>query len=168
MDTVIRRIEPEEHTALGELTARTYLDGGLLAFGAEDPYLPVLRDVAGRAEGAEVYVAVDTAGALLGGVTFVAGSGRWADIAGPGEAEFRMLAVAPQARGRGVGEQLVRLCTDRARAVPGCVRLVLSTDPEMHAAHRLYERLGFVRTPERDWSPFPELSLLLTYALELR
>ncbi|MFG7942814.1 hypothetical protein Q8723_13155, partial [Streptomyces cacaoi] len=23
----------------------------------------------------------------------------------------------------------------------------------MHAAHRLYERLGFVRTPERDWQP---------------
>ena len=26
-------------------------------------------------------------------------------------------------------------------------------------AHRLYARLGFVRIPERDWSPFPGVDL---------
>ena len=45
-------------------------------------------------------------------------------------------------------------------------RLVLSTQSGMHAAHRIYRRLGFVRTPERDWEPVPGLGLL-TYALEL-
>ena len=63
-----------------------------------------------------------------------------------------MLAVAPAARGRGVGEALATWCVDRARA-DGCHAVVLSTLPVMHAAHRLYQRLGFVRTPERDWYP---------------
>ena len=27
-------------------------------------------------------------------------------------------------------------------------------------AHRLYARLGFVRTPERDWTPMPGVNLL--------
>ena len=70
----------------------------------------------------------------------------------------------PTARGRGVGAPL--------RVVPrpgtggGCSAIVLSTLPVMHAAHRLYERLGFVRTPERDWYPAPGVHLI-TYRLEL-
>jgi len=165
MDITIRRIEPGEYAELGELTAQAYLRGGLLDFGEDDPYLSVLRDVAGRAAGSEVYVAVDGPGTVVGGVAFVPDGGLWADIAGPGEAEFRMLAVSEQARGRGAGEALVRTCVERAQAV-GCVRLVLSTQSGMHAAHRIYRRLGFVRTPERDWEPVPGLGLL-TYALEL-
>jgi ribosomal protein S18 acetylase RimI-like enzyme len=92
-----------------------------------------------------------------------------ADIARPSEAEIRMLAVAHEARGRGAGEALVRACVDRARATDGCVRVVLSTQRTMHSAHRIYERLGFVRTPERDLSPVPELAdiTLLTYELTL-
>jgi ribosomal protein S18 acetylase RimI-like enzyme len=39
--------------------------------------------------------------------------------------------------------------------------MVLSTERGMHAAHRLYERLGFTRLPERDWSPMPGIRLLV-------
>jgi hypothetical protein len=53
----------------------------------------------------------------------------------------------------------------RARAAgAGTVRL--STATVSTAAHRLYQRLGFVRTPDRDWEPTPEY-LLLTYAVDL-
>ncbi|MEU9447926.1 GNAT family N-acetyltransferase [Streptomyces sp. NPDC048277] len=168
MDIVIRRAEPGEYEALGELTAQAYLRDGLLDFGESDAYLGELRDVAKRAAAAEVLVAV-AAGRLLGGVTFVGRPGPMADIAAPGEAEMRMLAVAGAARGRGAGESLVRACVDRARATDGCVRIVLSTQRTMRAAHRIYERLGFVRTPERDWNPLPELAdvTLLTYELTL-
>ncbi|MFJ3581090.1 GNAT family N-acetyltransferase [Streptomyces sp. NPDC090127] len=167
MDITIRAVRPDEYETLGALTAGTYLDDGLLFLGADDPYLPVLADVAGRAAEAEVLVADDGTGRILGGVTFVPGGTRWADVAQAHEAEFRMLVVAPEARGRGTGEALVRFCVERARAIPGCARVVLSTDPGMVAAHRIYERMGFVRTPERDWSPIPDLHPLLTYALEL-
>ncbi|WP_351232484.1 GNAT family N-acetyltransferase [Streptomyces sp. NPDC002133] len=167
MDFIIRRAEPAEYETLGAITAEAYLGDGLLDFGEDDEYLHTLRDVAARVEDAEVLVAVEAQGRVLGGVTFVVSGGPWADIAREGEAEFRMLAVAREGRGKGAGEALVRACVDRALVTDGCVRLVLSTQPSMHTAHRIYERLGFVRTPERDWEPVPGLALL-TYALELR
>ncbi|MGW0840847.1 GNAT family N-acetyltransferase [Streptomyces sp. NPDC002787] len=168
MDITIRQISPDEYPTLGEITARAYLADGLLDFGESDEYLGELRDVAKRAAAADVLVAVEE-GRVLGGVTFVPAGGPMADIAGPGEAEIRMLAVAREARGRGAGEALVRACLERARAVDGCARVVLSTQSRMHAAHRIYERLGFTRTPERDWNPVPHLDdlLLLTYELTL-
>ncbi|WP_030758328.1 GNAT family N-acetyltransferase [Streptomyces griseus] len=167
MDFTIRAVRPEEHEEVGELTARAYLDDGHLTFGEDDDYLPVMKDVARRAVEAEVLVAADPEGALLGAVTFTPGGGRWADIAGSGEAEFRLLAVTHAARGRGVGEALVRACVDRARSLDGCVRLVLSSQDRMTAAHRIYRRLGFVRVPERDWSPVPGLSPLWAFSLDL-
>ncbi|MFD8817226.1 GNAT family N-acetyltransferase [Streptomyces sp. NPDC059627] len=169
MDIVIRRAEPGEYEPLGEMTAQAYLLDGLLDYGEGDEYLPVLKDVASRAAAADVLVAV-AGEELLGGVTFVAGPGPVADIARPGEAEIRALAVAHEARGKGAGEALVRACIDRARAAEGCTAVVLSSQRGMHTAHRLYERLGFVRTPDRDWNPVPHLDdiTLLTYELTLR
>ncbi len=168
MDIVIRAAEPEEYDALGEITAQAYLQDGLLDFGESDEYLGELRDVAKRAAAADVLVAVEH-DRVLGGVTFVPAGGPMADIARTGEAEIRMLAVTKEARGRGVGEALVRACVARARATDGCVRMVLSTQRTMHSAHRIYERLGFRRTPERDWNPIPHLDdiTLLTYDLTL-
>ncbi|MFC9913836.1 GNAT family N-acetyltransferase [Streptomyces sp. NPDC059862] len=166
MDLQIRRAEPAEYDLLGDLIATAYLRENLLDYGENDPYLPELKNVAKRAAAAEVLVATTTDEAI-GTVTFVpVGGGPMADIAGPGEAEIRMLAVAPEARGKGAGEALVRACVDRAA---GAERIVLSTQRSMHAAHRLYERLGFVRTPERDWNPVPHLDdiTLLTYQLTL-
>lgn len=155
-----------EYETLGDITARAYLDDGLLTYGEDDPYLARLRDVAGRAAAAEVLVAVLGDGRVVGGVTFAAPGSALCDIARADEAEFRMLAVAREGRGRGAGEALVRACVDRARALEGVRRLVLSTTEDMPAAHRIYERLGFVRSPDRDWEPVPELGLL-TYGLAL-
>ncbi|MFF4317637.1 GNAT family N-acetyltransferase [Streptomyces sp. NPDC001568] len=165
MDMTIRAALPAEYEELGDVTARAYLGDGLLDGNPDGSYERVLRDVAGRADHGEVLVAV-LDGQLLGGVTFAPPGSPLADIAGPGEAEFRMLAVDAAGRGKGAGEALVRACAERARALPGVTRLVLSTQPQSPAAHRLYGRLGFVRTPTRDWSPLPTVPLI-TYALEL-
>ena len=86
-------------------------------------------------------------------------------VQGPGEAEIRALAVRPDAQGAGVGERLLRAAIERA-ATLGVTHLVLSTEPSMRAAHRLYERAGFARLPERDWSPVPDANLLV-YGLRL-
>ncbi|MCZ2859682.1 GNAT family N-acetyltransferase [Blastococcus sp. VKM Ac-2987] len=71
-----------------------------------------------------------------------------------------MLVVDPAAQGRGVGAALVSACLERARRA-GKRRVVISTGTRMTAAHRLYERLGFTRLPERDWSPVPGIDLLV-------
>lgn len=76
------------------------------------------------------------------------------------------VVVDEAARGRGVGEALTRACIDRARA-DGRARIVLFTLPAMTTAHRLYERLGFERSPERDWE-FAPGRRLLSYRLALR
>ncbi|WBB63218.1 GNAT family N-acetyltransferase [Streptomyces sp. WMMC500] len=165
MDFTVRPVRPEEYERAGELVAGAYLADGLLTFGEDDGYVHELRDVRRRAtaERAEVLVAVDgdgraEGGRLLGSVTFVTAGSPFAELSGAGEGEFRMLAVAREARGRGVGEALVRACLDRAREL-GARRMVLSSTPDMAPAHRLYGRLGFVRTPERDWYPLPDLPL---------
>jgi ribosomal protein S18 acetylase RimI-like enzyme len=125
----------------------------------------VLADAARRARDADLLVAVDADDRLLGTVTVCEPGTPWAEVSRPGELEFRMLAVAPDAQGRGVGERLIRAVLDRAgeRGVP---RVVLSSSGYMHVAHRLYHRLGFIRLPCRDWQPVPGLQLL-AFALEL-
>ena len=47
----------------------------------------------------------------------------------------------------------------------GLAAVVLSTEPDMHAAQRLYRRRGYVRQPDRDWST--GRSALLVYRLSL-
>jgi ribosomal protein S18 acetylase RimI-like enzyme len=98
-------------------------------------------------------------------VTVSTRGGPWAEQAAPGEAEIRMLVVDPAARRAGVGEALVRTCIELA-GDEGCTAVRLSTEPTMTTAHRLYERLGFVRTPDRDWSPVEGVTLL-TYVLDI-
>ena len=68
--------------------------------------------------------------------------------------EVRLLAVAPAARGKGVGDALMRECVARSRA-SGAASLTLHTTDMMQAAVRLYERMGFVRAPEIDFQPAP-------------
>lgn len=152
----VRRTRADELDAIGELTVAAYAD---FTLGEGDPYLAKLRDAARRDAEAELWVATAESGALLGCVTLCPSGSSWRELAGDGEGEFRMLAVSPQARGRGVGEALVRLCLDRFRA-EGCLAVVLSSLEQMAAAHRLYTRLGFTRLPERDWSPAPGVRLV--------
>jgi GNAT superfamily N-acetyltransferase len=157
MDLDVRPARPDEYGAVGELTLRAYLADGHIAEGSD--YGNELRRARHRAEHTDLLVAVDTAtGELLGTVAFVRADSEYAEVAREGEAEFRMLAVAPEARGRGAGEALARACLDRARGL-GLRRLVLSSGARMHTAHRLYTRLGFTRLPSRDWSPVPGVDL---------
>jgi ribosomal protein S18 acetylase RimI-like enzyme len=156
----VRPARPDDHDALSALTGQVYETEG---FG--DPsYQPALRDVAGRAASATVLVA-ELDGLVVGGVCVATRGGPWAERAGPGEAEVRMLVVDPAARGTGTGTTLVRACLDRALD-DDCHLVRLSTETGMTSAHRIYERLGFQRTPARDWEPVPGKGLL-TYALAL-
>lgn len=154
-DLVVRRAAPGDYEAVGDLVASAYAD---FLLGPDDPYLLRLRDSAARADQAELWVATDAAGELLGTVTLCPDDSPWREIAAPEEGEFRMLAVSPAAQGRGVGARLVELALERARS-EGRAAVVLSSLPQMRAAHRLYERFGFVAVPERDWQPAPGVAL---------
>ena len=159
----IRPAEPDELTMVGELTLAAYVKDGHL--DADDDYAAELRAADQRAAQADLVVAATSEGHLLGTVTFVLPGTPWAEVSRPGEAEFRMLAVAPEHRGRGVGSALAHWCVDRARE-QGCTAVALSTLTSMTTAHRMYERMGFIRAPERDWWPHPEIKLIV-YLLDL-
>lgn len=148
----VRVARPEDHDQAGALTAEAYHADGLLVTDPE--YADELRDAARRAREAVLLVATvpgDAGEVVLGTLTLAPYGTSYAEIAEPGELELRMLAVAPEARRRGVAERLVAAAlreavARRARGV------VLSTRPAMAAARRLYDRLGFVAAPDRDWA----------------
>jgi ribosomal protein S18 acetylase RimI-like enzyme len=156
----VRPLRPDEHRLVGDLTAHAYLDDDLVS----PDYAEVIRDVAARADLADVLVA-DLDGRPAGSVTFALGGTPYAERCAAGEAEIRMLGTDRGARGRGVGTALTLACVAKAREA-GCSAVRLSTGPEMVTAHRIYERMGFLRSPERDWSPVPGVHLL-TYVLTL-
>lgn len=79
--------------------------------------------------------------------------------------EVRLLAVLPDARGQGVGRALMDECVRRARAA-GAAALGLHTMDMMGAAVRMYERMGFKRTPEADFNPGGGV-LVKAYRLDL-
>jgi ribosomal protein S18 acetylase RimI-like enzyme len=159
MTVTVRPARADDLARIGALTVEAYVVDGFVT--EDDGYAEHLRDAASRAREAEVYVAAlpgrpDT---VAGTVTFCPEGSPWCEVAGPGEGEFRMLAVAPEARRQGVAEALVSVCVERATEL-GYRAVVLSSLPAQRPAQRLYERLGFRRTPDLDWSPQPGVDLL--------
>ncbi|MCR6031627.1 GNAT family N-acetyltransferase [Nocardioides sp. zg-579] len=151
----LRRATPDDLGPAGAVTVAAY---AAFVTGEDDPYLDRLRDAARRDREAELWVAVDD-GNVLGTVTICPPGSSWREISRAGEGEFRMLAVHPAARGRGVGAALVDLVLDRFR-YDGATAVVMSSLREMADAHRLYARAGFTRLPERDFSPAPDVQLI--------
>jgi ribosomal protein S18 acetylase RimI-like enzyme len=156
----VRPLLPDEHAVVGDLTVQAYVEDQLVG----PDYAEVIRDVGARSGQASVLVAV-VDGSPVGSVTFALGGTPYAERSASDEAEIRMLGIARTGRGRGAGTALTRACVERA-VEAGATAVRLSTQREMVTAHRIYERLGFVRTPERDWSPIPGVDLL-TYVLPL-
>lgn len=146
----VRIALPDELPAVGALCARAYIAGS--GMGPDDGYAEVLLDAPGRARDCDVLVAL--LDGELAGTASICG-GPYVEIARPGEVEFRFLAVAPERWGRGVGQALVAGIVERAQGRPVVCSVVRRNTP----AHGLYERLGFVRVPDRDWTPLPGVDL---------
>lgn len=86
---------------------------------------------------------------IVGAVAFIADGNR-GDAADPNRwASLRALAVDPAFRRSGIGQRLVGWCIGEARQheTPA---ICLHSAIFQTTAHRLYERLGFKRLPERD------------------
>jgi ribosomal protein S18 acetylase RimI-like enzyme len=151
----LRPARADELDLVGEITLAAYDE---FMDGPEEGYRDELADAAGRYHEAELWVAVD-GGDVLGTVAYCPPGSPWRELARHDEGEFRMLAVHPRARGRGVGQALADLCERRARE-HGATAMVLSSLPSMASAHRIYGRLGYTRDPDRDWDPVPGVHLV--------
>ncbi|WP_433657236.1 GNAT family N-acetyltransferase [Nocardia sp. CA-128927] len=160
---VIRSARPDEYAAIGELTVEVYVGDGFVR--ADTPYAAELADTAHRGASAQLLVATH-ADRIVGSLTVARPGTPYAEIARPGELEFRMLAVSKTARGLGAGTALVRTVIDIAKA-EGFNAVALTTMPAMTDARRIYDRFGFIPTPDRDWhTPAGELLTVLRLDLE--
>jgi GNAT superfamily N-acetyltransferase len=69
-------------------------------------------------------------------------------------AQLRLLFVESEARGHGVGSQLVDRCIEFARD-RGYERMVLWTNSSLASARRIYDAAGFTQTKEEPHPVFP-------------
>lgn len=156
MDFVLRLADEKDVDTVGRITVEAYCADGFIT--PDDGYVRELADAAGRLQNAEVWVA-EGAAEILGSVTFCSAGTPYAELATNNEGEFRMLGVTGTARRQGVAQALVVRCIDRSQEL-GQSALVMSSMRTMSTAHRIYDRLGFRRLPERDWSPEAGIELL--------
>lgn len=112
--------------------------GCVLDVDGEEPELRAIASAA-RAWGGAFWVAVDDQDAIVGSVGWRPGEEQ-------GTIELKKLYVAPRARRQGLAGRLCGLVLDAARE-RNASAVMLWTDTRFADAHRLYERLGFVRLP---------------------
>ena len=157
---LVRRVRPEEYAAVSRLRLAAYAHDYELG----EEYAADVADVARHDTEGEVWVAEDVDGRILATVTTAAPGTNLYSLGRPGELDWRLLAVAPEARGRGLGrlltEFVVMLAVER-----GLARVVMNSGTDMVAAHSLYESMGFVRLAERENPPGVEPTR--TYGLDL-
>jgi ribosomal protein S18 acetylase RimI-like enzyme len=154
----IRTAIPNERAAISELTVRAYAQyATIMAPAAWAALEQAMRNGLASQERGDpgiTRVVAEQAGALVGSVLLYAPASDAYDGAAPPAAhpEIRLLAVAPELRGHGIGDALMRECIRHARGM-GARELGLHTSHSMQAAKRMYERMGFVRAPEHDFQP---------------
>lgn len=144
----VREAGPGDYQRIADLTVAAYVHGGHMRVG--DGYVQHLRHVADRAERAQLLVA-EVDGAVAGSVTVTDYDGDYAEVARPGEMEFRMLATAPEHQGVGAARHLVRHVVAAAEARDEISAVALCSLTSMTAAHRLYGSEGFTADPSRDF-----------------
>jgi GNAT superfamily N-acetyltransferase len=154
---LIRNALPTEFDALGKLMVDTYaqLDG--FPKPSEQPkYYATLANIGEFAsrQGSELLIAISPAGAIAGGVVYFKdmqfyGSGGIATQE-KNAAGFRLLAVSPQARGKGTGRLLAETCINKAKT-QGVAQLIIHTTQAMQTAWKMYEQMGFKRSTDLDF-----------------
>ena len=167
MTIEIREVRPEEFEEAGHVTAEAYRE---YARGEDwTQYLEHIADVADRAERTTILGAFQD-GRVLATLTLELDR-RVEEVADhleahrlpPHEAHIRMLGVAPEAQGRGIGRALmdesIRIARERGKTL-----LTLNTTERMNVAQQMYEHMGFRRMP--DWH-VDESFTLLSYQLDL-
>ncbi len=153
----IEPVTPQEFEATGEIVLKAYRN--LLGASLDEGYARYIGDISARVDVSLVLV-LKKNDKVVGTVTFVDDSSSpMAEGLQDGEGLIRILAVDPAEQQSGYGRMLmmevIRLARER-----GLEALFLHSTQEMVQAHRLYQSLGFLRTPNRDYRPIETVSLL--------
>jgi predicted N-acetyltransferase YhbS len=160
-DLLIRSARDSDRAAIREVTLAAYQEYASRMPAHWEDYVQNILATLAEVKPAEQIVA-EQDGAVVGTVLlYPAGtvmsprSDVSVTLAWP---EVRLLAVAPAARGQGIGLALMRECIQRARQ-GGAVALTLHTTDMMQVAMSMYERMGFVHAPDLDFQPAPDITI---------
>ena len=159
----VREATPDEWDEAGRVTADAYRE--FVRDADWKSYLDQIANVRGRADRTTIIVAVDDR-RIVGSATLeLEGRVEPEDdpTLEPDEAHIRMLGVAPDQRGTGIGSLLMDVCEARARAA-GKTFVTLHTTSRMSAAQAMYASRGYRRGTDRV---FDDGFVLLSYSKRL-
>lgn len=153
----VRNALPSEFADIGKLMVGVYSQLAGFPKETEQPnyyrMLAHVGELTAKPE-TELLVAVSVEGDIAGAVVYFGdmqyyGSGGSAtkekDAAG-----FRLLAVKPEARGRGIGKLLTMECIRKTKE-KGLSQLIINTTMAMQTAWKMYESIGFARSEDLDF-----------------
>lgn len=100
-----------------------------------------IANMSALAEAGEIFVAEQN-GRLVGAVAYIGPGTPKAEFFRPEWPIMRMLVVAPEARGHGVGRALAQECLNHAKR-DGASVFALHTSELMQVALPMYQRMGF-------------------------
>lgn len=166
-DFQVRDARTDERDAIRDLTLRAY--GEYATIMHPDAWAGLEKAIHGafRGDSLAEQIVADDQGTLIGSIMlFPAHARAYGDMLEPlAWPEVRLLAVPPEARGRGVAKALMDECLRRARGA-GATALGIHTSRSMRVAMQMYERMGFIRIPEHDHQ-VPGGELVEAYRLRL-
>lgn len=153
----VRNAKPEEFEQIGKLMVRVYSQ--LEGFPKQDEQPAYYKMLANIGEltnkpETELLIAVSIDNKMAGGVVYFSdmqyyGSGGIATKE-KNAAGFRLLAVDPSARGKGVGKLLTNECIRKAKEKQ-LSQVVIHSTKAMQTAWKMYEGMGFKRSEDLDF-----------------
>jgi predicted N-acetyltransferase YhbS len=163
----VRDARDDERAAIADLTRRAYAEYAKIMDPAGWSGLEQAIDRALVSNDPVRRIVADDEGTLIGSVMlYPASANAYGDVTGAlGWPEVRLLAVPPEARGRGVAGALMQACIMHAKE-EGATAIGIHTSRSMDVAMQMYTRMGFVRAPEHDFQP-PGAELVEGYRLPL-
>ena len=153
----VRNAKPEEFAEIGRLMVLVYSQLNGFPSPEEQPtYYEKLANIGALTQNPEtkLLVAVSSEGKIGGGVVYF-GDMKYYGSGGTAPQEknssgFRLLAVDPATRGKGIGKLLTSACIDKARE-KGHPKVVIHTTMAMQVAWKMYEDFGFKRAEDLDF-----------------
>lgn len=135
-DPIIRKIEKRDNPEIAKVIRDILIEHNVPKVGTAyaDPQLDFMFEAYDIPKAD--YFVVENAGKIIGG----AGIGPLPNE--PEICELQKMYFLPEARGLGLGSQMMQQCLEVAKSF-GYKKCYLETMPNMHAAQKLYKNAGF-------------------------
>ncbi len=134
---IIRRIQQKDNPQIARVIRDVLIEFGVPKVGTAfaDKSLDCMFETYNT--GNKAYFVVEENGAIIGG----AGVSPLDNFEG-NVCELQKMYFSPQARGRGIGSEMMKICLNKAREL-GFEQCYLETMPYMDDARKLYYKNGF-------------------------